>query len=270
MRCLVTQIYLEESHENHMLNTLIDNGAQENFLSQKFVLKEGLQTKVTDMSAHTLDSHSFAIYRWIACETHATDSGGVAKSLIHFFLTINILYYNVILRWPWLKHENSDCDWRKAQWSYRTSKVLTVTDFKKKSAECQIYAVCNSQADVMCFTSGVQLACVQTTEVVLSEKYNDYSDIFSEKGASWLADRTKVSHAIDIKERREPLYRPIYSLSVEELWVLRKYLASSITKEWIQKSTSSAESPILFVKKQNSSLKLCVNYQRLNKIMIKN
>ena len=59
-----------------------------------------------------------------------------------------------------------------------------ITDFKKKSAECQIYAVCVLQANVMCFISIVQLTSVQITEIVLSEKYNDDLDVFSEEETS--------------------------------------------------------------------------------------
>ena len=43
-----------------------------------------------------------------------------------------------------------------------------------------------------------------------------------------------------------------------------------MTKGWIQKSTSPAGSLILFVKKQDGSLRLCVDYCGLNRIMIKN
>ena len=43
-----------------------------------------------------------------------------------------------------------------------------------------------------------------------------------------------------------------------------------MTKSWIQKLTSPAESSILFIKKQDSSLRLFINYYELNRIMIKN
>ena len=59
---IVTQICLGESHGNCILNTLIDNGVENNFLSQKLVMKEEILTEDTKVSAHTLDNHLFVIY----------------------------------------------------------------------------------------------------------------------------------------------------------------------------------------------------------------
>ena len=60
---MITQICLDKSHENHTLNTLINNSAENNFLSQKLIIKEEILTENTKVSAHTLDNHSFVIYR---------------------------------------------------------------------------------------------------------------------------------------------------------------------------------------------------------------
>ena len=59
---MVTQICLGKLHENHILNILIDNSVENNFLSQKLIMKEEILTKDTKVGAHTLDGHSFVIY----------------------------------------------------------------------------------------------------------------------------------------------------------------------------------------------------------------
>ena len=65
--------------------------------------------------------------------------------------------------------------------------------------------------------SEVLLASMQVGEVVLSEEYSEYTDVFSEEEVSQLADDMKVSHAIDIEKDKKPSYELIYSLSVKEL-----------------------------------------------------
>jgi hypothetical protein len=54
------------------------------------------------------------------------------------------------------------------------------------------------------------------------------------------------------------------------LEVLRKYLAEYIARGWIRRSRFLAGAPILFVKKKDGSIRLCVDYRGLNRITIKN
>jgi hypothetical protein len=53
------------------------------------------------------------------------------------------------------------------------------------------------------------------------------------------------------------------------LWALREYLETSLEQGWIRSSTSLAGAPIYFVMKTDSSLRLCVDYQGLNAITVK-
>ncbi len=55
-----------------------------------------------------------------------------------------------------------------------------------------------------------------------------------------------------------------------ELATLRQYLNDVLAKEWIKHFISSTNAFILFILKKNDSFHLCVNYQDLNKITVKN
>jgi len=64
---------------------------------------------------------------------------------------------------------------------------------------------------------------------------------------------------------------PIYPLSEEELQTLQEWLKGMERTGRIKRSTSAAESPILFVPKLHGwGLRLCVDYQALNRITIPN
>ena len=54
------------------------------------------------------------------------------------------------------------------------------------------------------------------------------------------------------------------------LSALFKYIEHNLEKGFIQRSTSSAASPILFIKQKTGDLRLCVDYRGLNAIMKKN
>lgn len=57
-------------------------------------------------------------------------------------------------------------------------------------------------------------------------------------------------------------------MSREELLVLRKTLTDLLKKGWIRSSSSPAAAPVLFARKPNGGLRLCVDYRGLNAITI--
>jgi hypothetical protein len=62
----------------------------------------------------------------------------------------------------------------------------------------------------------------------------------------------------------------IYNLFVEELRIFRVYIEKNLEKEFITSFTSFIAILILFIKKKNDELRLCVDYRDLNEITIKN
>ena len=63
---------------------------------------------------------------------------------------------------------------------------------------------------------------------------------------------------------------PIYSLTEPELKELCTYLDDNLKCGFIRPSHSPGGAPIMFVKKKNGSLHLCVDYRGLNAATVKN
>ena len=80
----------------------------------------------------------------------------------------------------------------------------------------------------------------------------------------------QIKHAIDLINDKISCIESIYNISRDELRVIKNYLASTLKKKWIRSSNSSTRALVLFVKKSNDSLRLCVNYRDLNEIIVKN
>jgi hypothetical protein len=59
-------------------------------------------------------------------------------------------------------------------------------------------------------------------------------------------------------------------MSQVELDALKSYIDEMLGKGFIQTSNSPIGAPVLFVKKKNGTLRLCVDYRALNKITVKN
>ena len=76
-------------------------------------------------------------------------------------------------------------------------------------------------------------------------------------------------YAIELKNDKQPPYRPIYSLGLVELETLKTYIKINLANGFIRPLKSPAGAPILFVCKPDSSLRLCNDYQNLNNLTIK-
>ena len=77
-------------------------------------------------------------------------------------------------------------------------------------------------------------------------------------------------YAIKLIEEKHLPYGLIYTLNLVELETLKTYIKTYLKTGFIWSSKSPAGIPILFDKKPNRTLYLCINYQSLNNLIIKN
>ena len=100
-------------------------------------------------------------------------------------------------------------------------------------------------------------------------QYHDFLPLFTKKGADKLPPHRYVDHEIPLEADKKPPMGRMYSMSTTELQEIRKWIEENLSKGFIRASSSSCASPILFVKKKDGSLRLCVDYRALNDITIK-
>ncbi|MBW0535590.1 hypothetical protein O181_075305 [Austropuccinia psidii MF-1] len=74
---------------------------------------------------------------------------------------------------------------------------------------------------------------------------------------------------LDLEGSRPPV-GVIDSLSKEESDTLRAYISENVEKGFIRPTSSSTGEPVLFVKKKDGCLRLCVDYHNLNAVIRKN
>ena len=102
-------------------------------------------------------------------------------------------------------------------------------------------------------------------------EYSNYSNVFSAENAAELPKNTGMNeHAIELKDSKQPPFGSIYSLGPVELEMLKIYIKTNLTNGFIRLSKSPTGAPVLFDRKLDESLRLCVDYWGLNNITIKN
>jgi len=85
-----------------------------------------------------------------------------------------------------------------------------------------------------------------------------------------LPSHQSTDHIIELKPETKLSYMQTYNMSPAELKTLKNYLNDTLAKKWIHESQNSAKVPVIFILKKSEELCLCVNYQALNAIIIKN
>nr|CAD1840547.1 unnamed protein product [Ananas comosus var. bracteatus] len=80
----------------------------------------------------------------------------------------------------------------------------------------------------------------------------------------------EIEFVVDLAPGTTPILKAPYRMAPAELKELRAQLQYLLDKGFIRPSVSPWGAPVLFVKKKDGSLPLCVDYRELNKVTIKN
>jgi hypothetical protein len=96
--------------------------------------------------------------------------------------------------------------------------------------------------------------------------YHEFADVFSKSKASTLPPHREYDLKIELEEGTHPPLGTLYSLSQSELTALRTFLDEHLASGVIRPSSSTHATPVLFVRKKDGSLRLCVDFRGLNKI----
>ena len=99
---------------------------------------------------------------------------------------------------------------------------------------------------------------------------DEYTNIFFDGLPSGMPPERKVMHEIPLYPDSPTQFRGIFRLSQVELQEFRKELSQLLKDEKISPSTNPYEAPILFAKKKDGGLRMCINYDALNSQTIKN
>ena len=85
-----------------------------------------------------------------------------------------------------------------------------------------------------------------------------------------LPPKRSIEHRIDLVEGAKLPPSTIYRMSEHELTELKKQIDDLLVRGFIKPSLSPNGSPCLFVKKKDGSMRLVVDYRKLNAITIRN
>jgi hypothetical protein len=127
-----------------------------------------------------------------------------------------------------------------------------------------------------CFRKGCQLYAAHVEEPVDTKgpslEYfsvlQEFEDVFQE--IPGFPPRREIDFSIDLVPGVAPVSKTPYRMSTPELKELQMQLEELLKKGYIRPSVSPWGAPVLFVKKKDGTLRLCIDFRQLNKYTIKN
>ena len=278
------------------LSALLDSGSEVNAIHPTLAQKLGLPIKPTNVGAQKIDGTMLDTFGMVVTAFSVTDKANRVRFFEETFLVANISP-EVVLGMPFLTLSGADVDFsgRKLRWKTYTAEESLPTIRRVKlvgkkefpaaaldpESETFVVHVASLSSNASPSSSPLDVhpsrrpqisgLIAEEAPTTVPAEYSDFADVFSPDLASELPEHTGINdHAIELVEGQQPPYGPIYSLGPVELETLKAYIETNLANGFIRPSKSPAGAPILFDRKSNGSLRLCVDYRGLNNLTIKN
>ncbi|KAI3725205.1 hypothetical protein L1987_64983 [Smallanthus sonchifolius] len=111
--------------------------------------------------------------------------------------------------------------------------------------------------------------CKEVKELDDVPVVREYPEVFPEELPGIPPDR-EIEFRIDLVPDAQPVAKAPYRLAPVEMKELMAQLDELLEKGFIQPSISPWGAPVLFVKKKDGSMRMCIDYRELNKRTVKN
>ncbi|KAI3465831.1 hypothetical protein Pfo_022494 [Paulownia fortunei] len=105
---------------------------------------------------------------------------------------------------------------------------------------------------------------------IIQNVLEENKDVMPDELPKKLPPRQEVDHKIELEPGTKPPAMARYHMAPLELEELRRQLIELLDTGWIRPSKAPYCAPMLFQKKHDGSLRMCVDYRVLNKVTIKN
>ncbi|GBG82741.1 hypothetical protein CBR_g36270 [Chara braunii] len=266
-------------------SALIDCGASHNYISQDFMVHAGLGPRVRRKSQLTqvtlADGH-----------THKSIDRCIDAVLVYFAphaseaVSFDILdtKFDMILGMSWLRSEDHPVNFfnRTVHVRDRNGVLVPCTvPLPHPLISCHVVSAASMRASIIiddieemgvCFLHALPPHDASSTDSPsdprITELLDAHSDAF--EGPHGVVRDRPIRHEIILEDGVIPPRGCIYRMSEEELSVLRAQLDNLLEKGWIRPSSSPYGAPVLFVRKKNKDLRLCIDYRKLNAQTIRN
>ncbi|TYK14163.1 ty3-gypsy retrotransposon protein [Cucumis melo var. makuwa] len=229
----------------HYALVLFDYGSSHSFISSAFVLHARLEVEPLH---HVLSVFTPSGENMLSKEKVKACQIEIAGHVIEVTLLVHDTHdFDVILGMNWLaaNHASIDCSRKDVAFN---PPLMASFKFKGEGSR-----------------SLPKVISAMSANKLLKPVVKDYPDVFPEELPE-LPPHREIEFAVELEPGMVPISRAPYRMAPAELKELKLQLQELLDKGFIRPSVSPWGAPVLFVKKKDGSIRLCIDYRELNKI----
>ena len=241
---------------------LFDSGATHSFISTSFVKKHSLPRQPMHVMMCVRTPTRVVSNANEECLGCPIVIGGVTFWVDLVILDMN--YFDVILGMNWLSKWKSNIDCGRKRIVLQVPGLPNVI-FEGESKGgipklvSTMKAVKFMRKGCVAFLTSVVVNNVESKRLEDISVVEEYPDVFPDE-LPGLPPEREVEFAIELQPGVQPISKAPYRMAPAEMAELKEQLQELLDKGFIRPSVSPWGAPVLFVKKKDGSLRLCIDY----------
>ena len=247
---------------------LFDSGASHSFIAASCVRVLGLEVETLDEPLHVSSPLGTKARIDRICR-------GCELEISWILLTVDLqvmdmLEFEVILGMDWLTAHRVVIDCNRMRVTAYTPDGTCVV-FQGNRHDVSPHTVYDSrwQGQLTGWLASLTLEDEVRQDMSLPRVVCEYEDVFPDE-LPGLPPPRDVDFHIELYPRTSPISMTPHRMAPVELQELKVQIQELLGKGFIRPSTSPWGAPVLFAKKKDKTLRLCIDYIQLNRVTIKN
>ena len=254
---------------NHDAYTLVDPGATHSIASKHFLDRFQIETQpLDDRMRVSLPAGDLLVSDSVIRDSRIMIGG---QEFPVDLVALDMRDFDVVLDMDWLsRHHRTTVDcYKKEVKFHRPGKLEVKFRGIRRELSSNMISVMAAQRMLRKGCQGYLAYVVETGKEGTMVDEIPVVREFPDDIAGLPPDR-EVEFTIDLIPGTEPISIPPYRMAPAELRELKAQLEELLSKGFIRPSISPWGDPVLFVKKKDGSLRLCIDYRQLNRVTIRN
>ncbi|KAK8931451.1 hypothetical protein KSP39_PZI016502 [Platanthera zijinensis] len=242
---------------------LFDTGASHSFIAESLVRKLDLEVFPESVPLEVMMLNGSLLQTRGKCRVPVQfgDTEIIVEALL-----LPIAGFDLIFGMDWLSAVNARIDCRAKQIQFDGPNQ---TSFSFQGLKGVVKMIISAVQARKCISQGCETFVVLMSEEPKTDLaevpvVQEFPDVFPEELPGAPPDR-EIEFPIDLHPGATPVAKSPYRMAPRELAELKSQL-----QELLDLGTSPWSAPVLFVKKKDGSLRLCIDYRELNKLTVKN